>query len=110
MRQGQLTLRDSEHERLSCQALFHELPQGHYKLDFVERLAPRQVIYGPGRIHIKDLTRRDLNALVEDEHAETTLGDHRYRIGGVIGYAGVNLGGFEGASIHGGGRTLDFQP
>lgn len=80
-------------------------------------MAPRTREFGPGRICIGDLTKRDLSALLEDEKAQETIDDGRYRIGSVTGYAGVNLGGYDKAAIHGGGKTLglslalsNFQP
>ena len=82
----------------------------------MERLAPRQKPYGPARIFIADLTKRDVTGLVSDEKAEATLDDDRIRLANRIATVG-KLDGFVGASIHGGGESLshtlalsNFQP
>jgi hypothetical protein len=112
---GTLKVLDSNSERMAPSAIVDGIPNGHYKLPFVERLAPHQRAYGPGRIFIADLTRRDANALIKDEKAEATLDDDRIRFEHRL--ASIGKLGAVTASIHGGGESLsptmsraNFQP
>lgn len=107
---------DSDYERLALKALPEGIPPGHYQIKYVEELAPSQHSFGPGRVFIEDLRRRDISALLTDEKAEATLDDDRLRIGHRVATIGL-LGAIKGVSIHGGGATLsgamakaNFQP
>jgi len=78
---------------------------GHYKLTFVERIAPRKRAFGPGRVFIEDLNRHDISVLVDSEKAEPAMDDGRYHVFGIPGWAGFNLP-TRRTSIHGGGESL----
>lgn len=103
-----MTALDSSTKRLEAKALLDGPPRGHYKLSFVERLAPRQKPFGAGRIFISELTRRDISELLEGEHGEHPLDDDWLRIEDRLAPIG-KMGSRPSASIHGGGETLPFS-
>lgn len=126
---------DSSFERLAPAAMANGIRPGHYRLRFAERLKACTVFvgfgrtlcahcdrtwaeherfasiegaFGPGRVFIEDLARRDVTGLLADEKAEATLDDHRVRIANRIATIGL-LRGFNDVSIHGGGESLSYR-